>query len=86
MTKGNVLELIKDINGNRVIQSIIQNIKNDLIKGNLNKLLTNATEKKEDLFPFRIVGDAKKKSNHLGKYNNRYLELDSIKSLIKRRA
>ena len=28
MTKGNVLELIKDINGNRVIQSIIQNIKN----------------------------------------------------------
>ena len=28
MTKGNVLDLIKDINGNRVIQSIIQNIKN----------------------------------------------------------
>ena len=28
MTKGNVLELIKDINGNRVIQSIIQHIKN----------------------------------------------------------
>ena len=28
MTKGNVLELIKDINGNRVIQSIIQNFKN----------------------------------------------------------
>ena len=27
-TKGNVLNLIKDINGNRVIQSIIQNIKN----------------------------------------------------------
>ena len=41
-------------------------------------------EKKEDLFPFRIVGDAKKKSNHLGKYNNRYLELDSIKGLFKR--
>jgi len=28
MTKGNVLDLIKDINGNRVIQSIIQNFKN----------------------------------------------------------
>ena len=28
LTKGNVFNLIKDINGNRVIQSIIQNIKN----------------------------------------------------------
>ena len=28
MTKGSVLDLIKDINGNRVIQSIIQNFKN----------------------------------------------------------
>ena len=41
-------------------------------------------EKEEDLFPFRIVGDAKKKSEHLGKYNSRYLELDSKKGLFKR--
>jgi hypothetical protein len=41
-------------------------------------------KEEEDLFPFRIVGDAKKKSEHLGKYNNRYLELDSIKGLLKR--
>ena len=41
-------------------------------------------EEKEDLFPFRIVGDARKKSEHLGKYNSRYLELDSIKGLFKR--
>ena len=43
-------------------------------------------EEKEDekLFPFRIVGDAKKKSDLLGKYNSRYLELDAIKGLFKR--
>ena len=41
-------------------------------------------EEKEDLFPFRIVGDARKKSEHLGKYNSRYLELDSMKGLFKR--
>ena len=43
-------------------------------------------EEKEDekLFPFRIVGDAKKKSELLGKYNSRYLELDAIKGLFKR--
>ena len=41
-------------------------------------------EDKEDYFPFRIIGDAKKKSEHLGKYNNRYLELDSVKGLFKR--
>ena len=41
-------------------------------------------EQKEDLFPFRIVGDARKKSEHLGKYNSRYLELDSMKGLFKR--
>ena len=37
----------------------------------------------ENLFPFRIVGDVKKKSNHLGLYNNRYIEMDSIKGLFK---
>ena len=41
-------------------------------------------EKEDDLFPFRIIGDAKKKSEHLGKYNSRYLELDSKKGLFKR--
>ena len=41
-------------------------------------------EKKEDLFPFRIIGDAKKKSQKLGVYNNRYLEIDSKEGLFKR--
>ena len=56
-------------------------IKDD-IKNNSNDNLDN--EEKEELFPFRIIGDVKKKSEHLGKFNNRYLELDSIKGLFKR--
>ena len=38
----------------------------------------------EDLFPFRMVGDARKKSNTLGVFNNRYLEIDSKKGVLKR--
>jgi pumilio RNA-binding family len=41
MTKGNVLDLIKDINGNRVIQSIIQNIKNKELLSPLYKELND---------------------------------------------
>ena len=41
-------------------------------------------EEKKNLFPFRIIGDALKKSQKLGVYNNRYLEIDSIKGLFKR--
>ena len=41
-------------------------------------------EEKENLFPFRIIGDANKKSEILGKYHSRYLELDAIKGLFKR--
>ena len=41
-------------------------------------------EKKGHLFPFRIIGDALKKSQKLGVYNNRYLEIDSLKGLFKR--
>ena len=45
MTKGNVLELIKDINGNRVIQSIIQNFKNkELLSPLYKELNDNITE------------------------------------------
>ena len=45
MTKGNVLDLIKDINGNRVIQSIIQNFKNkDLLSPLYKELNENITE------------------------------------------
>jgi len=45
MTKGNVLDLIKDINGNRVIQSIIQNFKNkELLSPLYKELNENITE------------------------------------------
>jgi len=45
MTKGNVLDLIKDINGNRVIQSIIQNFKNkELLSPLYKELNENVTE------------------------------------------
>ncbi len=47
---------------------------------------SNPEDKKEEeeYFPFRIVGDAKKKSEKLGMYNSRYLELDAVKGLFKR--
>ena len=38
----------------------------------------------EKLFPFKIVGDGKKKGESLGYYNSRYFEIDSIKGLFKR--
>ena len=41
-------------------------------------------EEKKNLFPFRIMGDAEKKSQKLGIFNSRYLEIDSIKGLFKR--
>ena len=41
-------------------------------------------EEKKDLFPFKIIGDAEKKSQKLGIYNSRYLELDSHKGLFSR--
>ena len=41
-------------------------------------------EKDKDEFPFRIIGDARKKSKHISKYNSRYLELDAVKGLFKR--
>ena len=45
MTKGKVLDLIKDINGNRVIQSIIQNFKNkELLSPLYKELNENITE------------------------------------------
>ena len=44
----------------------------------------NEKEEEEDLFPFKIIGDGKKKGETLGKYNSRYFEIDSIKGLFKR--
>ena len=41
-------------------------------------------EEEEETFPFRIIGDIQKKGETLGKFNHRYLEIDSVKGIIKR--
>ena len=38
----------------------------------------------EETFPFRIIGDVQKKGETLGKFNHRYLEIDSVKGILKR--
>ena len=40
----------------------------------------------EESFPFRLLGDVQKKGEVLGLFNNRYLEIDSEKGLLKRYA
>ena len=44
----------------------------------------NEEEEEENLFPFKIVGNGKKKGDTLGKYHSRYFEIDTIKGLFKR--
>ena len=61
-----------------------ENQKNENIKDNEDNDDNDEEKEDEDLFPFRIIGDAKKKSEKLGNYNNRYLEIDSVKGLLKR--
>ena len=56
---------------------VLGNYKNDEDENEIN-------EEDEKLFPFKIVGDGKKKGETLGKYNSRYFEIDSAKGLFKR--
>ena len=41
-------------------------------------------EEEEETFPFRIIGDVQKKGETIGKFNHRYLEIDSVKGILKR--
>ena len=41
-------------------------------------------DEEEETFPFRIIGDVQKKGDSIGKYNHRYLEIDSVKGILKR--
>ena len=41
-------------------------------------------ENEEETFPFRILGDVQKKGETLGRFNHRYLEIDSEKGILKR--
>ena len=65
---------------------IVENINDKNENNNIsdNEYESDNEEKNEDLFPFRIIGDSTKKSKKLGVYNDRYLEIDSIKGLFKR--
>ena len=62
--------------------------KNDDVLGNYkndeDENENEINEEDEKLFPFKIVGDGKKKGETLGKYNSRYFEIDSAKGLFKR--
>ena len=66
----------------------IDNNEKDVL-GEYKKEENEITEKEEDeeekdLFPFKIVGDGKKKGKIFGKYKSNYFEIDSVKGLFKR--
>ena len=48
----------------------------------------NSSDEEDDddgeSFPFRIIGDVQKKGEIFGKFNYRYLEIDTVKGIIKR--
>ena len=62
----------------------LQNLINEQLKNNYED--EDSDEEEEETFPFRFLGDVKKKGETLGLFNNRYLEIDSIKGLLKRYA
>ena len=44
----------------------------------------NDDEEEDDVFPFKIVGDVRKKGNFFNSFDYRYLEIDSVKGFLKR--
>ena len=44
----------------------------------------NDDDEDDDIFPFKIVGDVRKKGNFFSSFDYRYLEIDSGKGLLKR--
>ena len=55
----------------------------------MNEHFNNNSSDEEDTdegesFPFRIIGDVQKKGEIFGKFNYRYLEIDTVKGIIKR--
>ena len=62
----------------------LQNLINEQLKNNDDE--DEDSDEEEETFPFRFLGDVKKKGETLGLFNNRYLEIDSIKGLLKRYA
>ena len=60
----------------------LQNLINEQLRNNDDE----DSDEEEETFPFRFLGDVKKKGETLGIFNNRYLEIDSQKGLLKRYA
>ena len=59
----------------------LQNIINE---HNNNSSDEDDDDEEEETFPFRIIGDVQKKGETIGKFNHRYLEIDSVKGILKR--
>ena len=62
----------------------LQKLINEQLKNNMDE--EDSDDEEEETFPFRFLGDVKKKGETLGIFNNRYLEIDSEKGLLKRYA
>ena len=56
----------------------------NLINEHNNNSSDEDDEEEEETFPFRIIGDVQKKGDSLGIFNHRYLEIDSVKGILKR--
>ena len=56
----------------------------NLINEHNNNSSDEDDDDEEETFPFRIIGDVQKKGETLGKFNHRYLEIDSVKGILKR--
>ena len=56
----------------------------NLINEHNNNSSDEDDDEEEETFPFRIIGDVQKKGETLGKFNHRYLEIDSVKGILKR--
>ena len=63
----------------------LQKLINEQLKNNYEDVDSD-DEEEEETFPFRFLGDVKKKGETLGIFNNRYLEIDTEKGLLKRYA
>ena len=61
----------------------LQNLINEQLKNNYDD---EDSDEEDETFPFRFLGDVQKKGEILGLFNNRYLEIDSEKGLLKRYA
>ena len=57
----------------------------NLINEHINNNSSDEDEdNEEETFPFRIIGDVQKKGEIFKKFNHRYLEIDTVKGIIKR--